>query len=180
MISAIGHLSSTISLLLRLASRSRCASFRGDRLDLQQPFAIDGYGNHDRGCRFVTPEHLAANSAVGYDLVAVGQKGIDLDQMLDAEAGGGEHFDDVAPGLLALGLETLGHTSVGSFRHLAADEQQPAMLAKFQSHAVAAGRRVDGRGIMASDLSHVRLSLVRRTPGPGHATLPAGSAGRHR
>src|SRR5258707_2395837 len=123
---------------------------------------------------------LAANSAVGHDLVAVGQKGIDLDQMLDAEAGGGEHFDDVAPGLLALGLETLGHTAVRSFRHLAADEQQPAMLAKFQSHAVAAGRSVDGGGIMTSELGHVRVFLVRRTPGPDHATLPAGSARRRR
>src|ERR1700694_1231299 len=112
MISAIGDLSSTISLLPRLASRSRCASFRGNRLHLQQPFAIDGYGNHARGCRFVTPEHLAANGAVGHDLVAVGQKRIDLDQMLDAEAGGGENFDDVAAGLLALCLETLGHPDV--------------------------------------------------------------------
>jgi len=40
----------------------------------------------NRGCRFVTPEHLPAHSAVGHDLIAVGQKGIDLDQMLDAEA----------------------------------------------------------------------------------------------
>jgi hypothetical protein len=29
---------------------------------------------------------------------------------------------------------------------------------------------------MAGDLGHLRLSLVRQTPEPGHATLPAGSA----
>ena len=51
---------------------------------------------------------LTDGGAVGHDLVAVGQKSVDLDQMLDAEAGDGEHFDDVAPGLLTLRLETFG------------------------------------------------------------------------
>ena len=92
------------------------------------PFAVDGFRDHHRQCGFISPEHLAANGAVGHDLASVGQKRSDLDQMLEAEAGGGEHRDDVAPGLLALRLKAFGHAAVRFFRHLAADEQQPAML----------------------------------------------------
>src|SRR2546429_7073159 len=99
------------------------ALFRGDRLDLQQPFAVDGFSDHYRGRGLASPEHLATNRPVGHDLTSIGQERIDLDQMLDAEAGGDEHRDDVAPGLLALRLETFGHAAIRFFRYLAADEQ---------------------------------------------------------
>ena len=44
--------------------RARFDSFGSDRLDLQQPFAVDGFGDHDRGRGFVPPQHLAANGAI--------------------------------------------------------------------------------------------------------------------
>jgi LysR family transcriptional regulator, glycine cleavage system transcriptional activator len=82
--------------------------------------------------------------------------------MLDAEVGRGEHLDDVAPGLLALRLKTFGYATIGSFRHLAADEQQPAVLAEFQPHAVAARRSVNRYRIMTGGLSHIGFSPVLR------------------
>ena len=45
----------------------------------------------------MSPEHLAANSAVGRDLTAVGQERIDLDQMRDAEACGFQHLQIIVP-----------------------------------------------------------------------------------
>src|SRR3954466_15613300 len=73
--------------------------------------------------------------------------------MRDAKAGGSKHLDQIAPGLLALRLETFGHGAVESLRHLAADEQQAAILRQFKSHAVAAGRRMDCCGIVADEVS---------------------------
>ncbi len=99
------------------------------------------------------PEHFATNGAVGHELIAVGQERGDLDQMLDAKPGGSENLPDVAPGLLALGFKVLRHGAIWSFGHLAADEQQAAMLPQFKSHAVAAGGRVDRCGIVADDVS---------------------------
>ena len=58
------------------------------------------------------PSILRRMARLATTWLAVGQERIDLDQMLDAEAGGGEHLDDVAPGLLALRLETFGHAAV--------------------------------------------------------------------
>src|SRR5262245_59322247 len=87
-------------------------SLGSDRLDLQQPFVVDGFGDHDRRCGFVYPEHLAANGAVGHHLALVRQERVDLDQVLDTEAGRIQHSDHIAPGLLALRLEPFGYAAV--------------------------------------------------------------------
>jgi hypothetical protein len=52
-----------------------------------------------------------------------------------------------------LRLKTFGHGAVESLGHLAADEQQAAMLLQFKAHAVAAGGSVDRCGIVADDVS---------------------------
>src|SRR5262245_65855968 len=62
-------------------------SLGSDRLDLQQPFVVDGFGDHDRRCGFVSSEHLAANGAVVLQLAIVRLDLVDVDQQREPGTG---------------------------------------------------------------------------------------------
>src|SRR5882724_10186245 len=99
------------------------------------------------GGRLGALERGVANRPRGADILRAGDEDIDLHEVLDAHAAGGEDGDDVDPALLRLRLEALEDGSIRRGADLTGNIQPAGVCRRLHGLAVAAEGFHDGRRV---------------------------------
>jgi hypothetical protein len=100
----------------------------------------------------VIAEESVAGGAHGAHLTLVQIVDVDVDQVLDPHGRRFENGEDVVPGLLGLGGETLFHDAGGGHPDLTRDVQHTSAWRHFHALAVVGGGRRHGRRVV--ELEH--------------------------
>jgi hypothetical protein len=74
---------------------------------------------NQRGCRLGVAHHAVAHLAEIGEILAPGEEGGDLHDVVRVHLGSGEYREDVAPDLLHLGRGAFGQLAIGIDAHLA-------------------------------------------------------------
>lgn len=123
----------------------------GHGFNLEQPGIFVDAGDDDGQRGVVVTEDLMPDASVGLPVPPVGQVDSDLDEVALCHASLGEDIQDIAPGEATLGIEVVGHDTIGSLGNLAADEQHPAGVDDQGPLCVGAGLRAEAGELHAAD-----------------------------